>query len=233
LIDDPCPLVRRAGPTLRLSADEAIRFLPADGWVLLQGVATLEAASPAPQVVQLARAGDIVGGTPMPDAPPGVRLRALTPCVLWRLPEPADEAARQRLSTQLLGQRAARAHEMAALRTGGTARRVRRLLEVIAEPRAPLPAPAPRAACAPPSAQRMAEVVGLPAASVKRVAQRLLGVPDEAPSPASPHAARGSMPARRSAPRPAPTRSRRTTFANPIREPAHRVAAPRHPRREP
>jgi len=197
LNDDCCAWAGRAGPTFRLPADQAIRFLPADGWVVLQGVATLEVASPAaPQVVQLARAGDVVGGTRwLPDARAGALLRALTPCVLWRLPDPADDEARLRQTMQLLGQQAERAREMASLRTGGTVQRVRRLLALVEGPvPGSLEPPALRAAALP-GIERLAAVVALPPAAVKRAVDRVLGVPARrapawAPDVRTPHLAR-------------------------------------------
>lgn len=171
--NDTCPLARRAGPTLRLSPEEAVRFASLEGWVLLEGIASLESSGPEPRVVQLARAGDIVGWTPMSDQQAGAVLRALTPCVLWQLPEPADEAARLQLSMQQLSQQAARAREMAMLRTGGPTQRVKRLLESIA---APAGAAVGDDAVTPlPSQLCVAAIVGLQPAVVSRALDRLQG----------------------------------------------------------
>ncbi|MBL8324269.1 MAG: hypothetical protein JNJ89_04845 [Rubrivivax sp.] len=171
---------------MHLPPEEATRLLLVGGWVLLRGVATLETVAPQQHVFQLAHAGDIVGWEPSPQARDGAVLRALTPCVLWQLPEPADEAARLRCSTLWLTQQAARAGEMADLRSGGASRRLRCLLARLYGPMNAARGTSGRAAAAAslPSVARLSTVVGLPLATVGRAMHRLLGSP-VSPQPTS------------------------------------------------
>jgi CRP-like cAMP-binding protein len=124
-------------PTFQLTAGSSLYELgtrQGSGWRLLSGTLRLDLTGCSRQhLVQLALPGDLLGLEPLYGAEHQATARALVDCQLQALqaPDANDPRAMATLLAQALGQQWRRATDMAALRTGATPERVRRLLQLL------------------------------------------------------------------------------------------------------
>ncbi len=105
-------------------------------WRVVEGALRLDAAGPGPErFVQIVLAGDRLGVEPLCGLPTLYRARAVTHCVLRRL-QVVGESERCAVIGAALTQQWRRAADLAALRTGPVAERVRLLLLLLCAGRA-------------------------------------------------------------------------------------------------
>ncbi|TSE27722.1 Crp/Fnr family transcriptional regulator [Tepidimonas aquatica] len=104
-------------------------------WRLCKGLVRLDRIGrDGPLLVMLVEPGDWLGMDALCGQPHPWRATCVTP--VWLEPAPQAPSAQQRAQwlTEALLQQPARAHAMAALRTGSVAQRVRSLLALLAQP---------------------------------------------------------------------------------------------------
>lgn len=119
------------------AGDQAVIFKAGDFgavWRVVDGVVRIDReAGPVRLPVQLALPGDLIGVEALCDQPYQFSASAFTGCRLERVLV-TDEAQRHRLLRQALLQQQRRSQDMAQLRTGSVAQRMRHLLALLGLP---------------------------------------------------------------------------------------------------
>lgn len=144
-------------------------------WRLRRGLVRLDRVGrDGPLLVMLAEPGDWLGMDALCGQPHPWRATCVTP--VWLEPAPAAPSAQQRAQwlTEALLQQPARAHAMAALRTGTVTQRVRSLLALLAKPDVLTCSEAEALRARLPALRVMAELVDAKPETVCRVLGQLL-----------------------------------------------------------